>query len=482
MAKNLQYFSIKGNKRDQFITNEPVYTTPKNTSIGVNNPPLTVPSSEVPSRYSIDGEIIELQKRHYGTKDASQLLDRSFTELTRTRDSLTPENFFNLYRELFYNIPKIGENSHTALIKESKEYVDNYQDEKDERINELIDELIKLEREQIDFPSEHPLFRNGTALKIDTIPDGPLGIMQEGRLRRVSNATGEKGLSPFGQLKRALGFVDPDGKLLPDNDCFTFVTYQTWQSLPKWEDIPGAVNTKIDEQADWGKTLNDFKQPISNVTSISTLIDSSTLNRTNINFLINKLKTKFPASGFTIEDNETFTWTLAELAPFSTKGQVQGEVRIRNEFNQTNFGVDPNLLVENIVSDWNNEIQRLGFSLTGNLENDIADKIDEEIERDGSGGTAVVGSTASDVQSADNSLINELNKELEDISNSKYISYIWNVDPNRDSNNSVKFFWVQQDIGAQNALKQQLLKRINDVATLVTTKQYNTLTSIGANV
>ena len=306
--------------------------------------------------------------------------------------------------------------------------------------------------------------------------------MQEGRLRRVSNATGEKGLSPFGQLKRALGFVDPDGKLLPDNDCFTFVTYQTWQSLPKWEDIPGAVNTKIDEQADWGKTLNDFKQPISNVTSISTLIDSSTLNRTNINFLINKLKTKFPASGFTIEDNETFTWTLAELAPFSTKGQVQGEVRIRNEFNQTNFGVDPNLLVENIVSDWNNEIQRLGFSLTGNLENDIADKIDEEIERDGSGGTAVVGSTASDVQSADNSLINELNKELEDISNSKYISYIWNVDPNRDSNNSVKFFWVQQDIGAQNALKQQLLKRINDVATLVTTKQYNTLTSIGANV
>ena len=70
----------------------------------------------------------------------------------------------------------------------------------------------------------------------------------------------------------------------------------------------------------------------------------------------------------------------------------------------------------------------------------------------------------------------------EDISNSKYISYIWNVDPNRDSNNSVKFFWVQQDIGAQNALKQQLLKRINDVATLVTTKQYNTLTSIGANV
>ena len=86
----------KTNVSQNFEDNKPVYGDTK-TSI-VTNDNLVVNTD---SNYSIDGEIIELQKRHYGTNDASQLLDRSFSELTKTKDGINSANFFNLYRELF---------------------------------------------------------------------------------------------------------------------------------------------------------------------------------------------------------------------------------------------------------------------------------------------------------------------------------------------------------------------------------------------
>ena len=73
------------------------------------------------------GEIIELQKIHYGASSVSELLDRSFNEITKTRDNITPENFFNLYNQLFYDIPKDGKQSHTSLIEESTDYIGGYE-------------------------------------------------------------------------------------------------------------------------------------------------------------------------------------------------------------------------------------------------------------------------------------------------------------------------------------------------------------------
>ena len=128
-----------------FEDNEPVYTTGR-TSILPNTQNSLLSLED--SGYSIDGEIVELQKRHYGTKDASQLLDRSFSELTKTRDGISPANFFNLYRELFFDIPKTGENSHTTLMLESKDYINDYIDPKDEKINDLLERVIELEEEK----------------------------------------------------------------------------------------------------------------------------------------------------------------------------------------------------------------------------------------------------------------------------------------------------------------------------------------------
>ena len=119
---------------NKFEDNKPVYSEIKSSFIDntlINN--------------EEGKEIVELQKRHYGTRDASQILDRSFVELTKTRDSLTPETFFNLYRELFYDLPKTGDNSHTLLIRESRDYVKDYIDPKDAIIDELTQKIIDFE-------------------------------------------------------------------------------------------------------------------------------------------------------------------------------------------------------------------------------------------------------------------------------------------------------------------------------------------------
>ena len=52
----------------------------------------------------LEGEIIELQKRHYDQASTSEILDRGFSEIAKTKDKLTTDNFFNLYQELFYHL------------------------------------------------------------------------------------------------------------------------------------------------------------------------------------------------------------------------------------------------------------------------------------------------------------------------------------------------------------------------------------------
>ena len=72
---------------NKFLDNKPVYSETE-SPIETNISNLSI---------DIGKEIVELQKRHYGTKDASEALDRSFSELTRTKDNLDAESFFNLY-------------------------------------------------------------------------------------------------------------------------------------------------------------------------------------------------------------------------------------------------------------------------------------------------------------------------------------------------------------------------------------------------
>ena len=493
-----------------------------------SNRPSNKPSNSVDSRGNaisiikkpfdpLKGEIIELQKRHYDQASTSELLDRGFSEIAKTKDKLTTNNFFNLYQELFYDLPKQGKESHTYLIEESTRYIGGYEDPKDDKIDNLLDRLTEIETSQIQTPSEHPLFRNGTAVRSNT----GLGIMQEGHLRRVSNQGTGNDPSPYSQLKKTLGLKDAEGKPLKDEDSWTRVTEQTWQSLPKW---PAGSN--IDESADWSLTLSQFNVAVSNITVLKENVKSSELDQAEINFLIKELENKTPFLGNTLEDNfnGTIEYGPADLLPFTKPGDSQGDKdvyytggeygdarplyplavmnsiiekyeakddkgiyglgnnkypninerghisegekrketarrnqnRLTSTFNSINNSFNP--IINPIISTYSSVASTLGFGF-------VSDYLDNYIERN-----AYLGPQSTEYGNDWRSyVIEELEDLLEEINQDLFERYEWTIDPERSFNqttidgitlNSGQFYWVEDsrsyNIWAASKVKQAI--------------------------
>lgn len=101
-------------------------------------------------------EKIELvNKRVFSKRDYLKTIDTSFKELgiQQIQEEIdnTPsvQEFFNIYEEIFYQIPEFGEkNSHEYLIKSSAEYI-NF-NENDELIEALQQEISELREELLE--------------------------------------------------------------------------------------------------------------------------------------------------------------------------------------------------------------------------------------------------------------------------------------------------------------------------------------------
>jgi len=104
-------------------------------------------------------EKVNLNKRVYAKNQYEKVIDTKFSQLATTLSqeeirkiitspSITIEQFFAYYDELFFQIPKEGENSHETLIKRSSEYV-NFNPLNDE-IQALIDEINLLQQTNLE--------------------------------------------------------------------------------------------------------------------------------------------------------------------------------------------------------------------------------------------------------------------------------------------------------------------------------------------
>ena len=127
---------------------------------------------------------IQLKKKLYGVQSARSVVDTSFSELTKTKDPINLDRLFRIYNELFYDIPKLGEKSHTTFIQQSLEYIRDYIDPKDAEIDALIDRIEVLEEELANNnEQEHPFFSNGSFVSSDL--NGAVYLMEEGRKRGI---------------------------------------------------------------------------------------------------------------------------------------------------------------------------------------------------------------------------------------------------------------------------------------------------------
>jgi hypothetical protein len=108
---------------------------------------------------------IDLNRKVYDKDKYQKTIDTSFTELLPPPPpevevvTLTVDQFFQLYNQLFFSIPKTGINSHNTLIQQSSEYVGDEQTNEElealvQEVNYLRAELLEAQQELIRIQTE----------------------------------------------------------------------------------------------------------------------------------------------------------------------------------------------------------------------------------------------------------------------------------------------------------------------------------------
>ena len=102
-------------------------------------------------------EKLNLNKKVYAKNQYEKVIDTKFSQLANSPSSTsaipTPtisiDEFFQNYNDLFFQIPKLGEvNSHEYLVKTSSEYIGSTSLNND--IQALIDEINSLQQQNLE--------------------------------------------------------------------------------------------------------------------------------------------------------------------------------------------------------------------------------------------------------------------------------------------------------------------------------------------
>lgn len=106
-------------------------------------------------------ENINLSKQVFDRSSFNNTVDTSFTQLVQPTSSaasvtasVTVDQFFQYYQELFFDIPKFGDiNSHEYLVKTSGAYIGTTTPE-DDTVQALIDEITQLRQDNLDLQQQ----------------------------------------------------------------------------------------------------------------------------------------------------------------------------------------------------------------------------------------------------------------------------------------------------------------------------------------
>ena len=121
-----------------------------------------------PKESSLEGNIVNVQmnKSVYGNFEINTNVDSEFTELGRVDINRDVSTFFNLYDELFYDIPSSGGiESHENLVLRSTDYLRGYDDPKDATIESLNDQIEELQDRILELEARPPISVEGETLE-----------------------------------------------------------------------------------------------------------------------------------------------------------------------------------------------------------------------------------------------------------------------------------------------------------------------------
>jgi len=152
---------------------------------------------------------IKIDKIIYSNSSINKVINRSFSELTSENPPVDVKGFFNQYNKIFYDIPKLGaKNSHFTLVEQSTEYLEGFEDPRDEHIESLMTQIEGLEEEldliqELSLDSEHPFIPNGAFIVMKSGGGyiWPVHYMDKGYRRALSS-------NSFDILKKLKGLKD----------------------------------------------------------------------------------------------------------------------------------------------------------------------------------------------------------------------------------------------------------------------------------
>ena len=115
-------------------------------------------SEEVTQSMAPIENVLNLRKTVLTKTGYSNVINTSFSELVTPppplEETISVEQFFDLYNSIFYDIPAEGDiNSHQFLIERSREYV-GVDETTDEEIQVLLDEITTLRQNLLDTEQE----------------------------------------------------------------------------------------------------------------------------------------------------------------------------------------------------------------------------------------------------------------------------------------------------------------------------------------
>lgn len=120
-----------------------VLDTPKVNEPEVMPPPIVDEENPVP--YNDTGNII-FDRSIYSLRDFKKNVDTNFNEFGNISSTIDIPQFFKSYNELFFDIPKVGENSHSTIIETSMNYVENYRNPLQDTVDGLYSQLEEADR------------------------------------------------------------------------------------------------------------------------------------------------------------------------------------------------------------------------------------------------------------------------------------------------------------------------------------------------
>ena len=220
--------------------------------------PRPIINEETPMPDKYEGDIV-FNKTIYSKTEFENKIDTDFTELTIGQPSVSIEEFFNFYNEVFFDIPKEGENSHATIIQTSTDYFEDYRsplqdiiDSKDLEIEELNRRALDAEQrltilltsaslEEAQEEADNAAYEAEYGVDFNTNP-----LLKYGKLKQNLETMESRGL-----LRKSLNKNENDlrqAKEKEDNNV-SKKSYNQW-------------NTSIDERAE-GKVKDDLKDLIS---------------------------------------------------------------------------------------------------------------------------------------------------------------------------------------------------------------------------